>query len=158
RFPQATTYQVSIPAGTKSASGQALGKEVKFTFETPTPTMVSSYPDGNQPQRTDTPMFVLFDQKIDAQNVLGSIHVTANGKAVSTRLLDAKAIAAGSDKLLQQIVDSATKDEQAGRWLAFKPSSPMPSNAQIKVEIAAGTPSAEGPNKTKTAQSFTFHT
>ena len=42
RFPQATTYQVEVPAGTKSANGGVLKDGVKFTFETPAPTLVAS--------------------------------------------------------------------------------------------------------------------
>jgi len=37
RFPMATTYQVEVPAGTKSATGGVLKDAVKFTFETPAP-------------------------------------------------------------------------------------------------------------------------
>src|SRR5262249_15488142 len=44
RCPQPTTYQVEIPAGTKSANGGVLKDGVKFTFETPPPSLVSSYP------------------------------------------------------------------------------------------------------------------
>ena len=39
RFPQATTYAVEIPAGTKSATGGTLKQPAKFTFETPPPAM-----------------------------------------------------------------------------------------------------------------------
>ena len=65
RFPQATTYQVEVPAGTKSANGGALKTATKFTFETPPPTLVPSYPNAGTPQRLDAPMFLVFDQKID---------------------------------------------------------------------------------------------
>src|SRR5258708_37346450 len=58
RFPQAQTYQVEIPAGTKSAAGGELKQAVKFTFETPPPTLRASYPNPNSgPQHLDVPMF-----------------------------------------------------------------------------------------------------
>ena len=41
RFPQATTYKVEIPAGTKSQNGGVLKEAVKFTFETPAAKMIS---------------------------------------------------------------------------------------------------------------------
>src|SRR6185436_14115499 len=44
RFPQATTYRVEVPAGTRSANGGVLKDGVKWTFETPPPTLKSSYP------------------------------------------------------------------------------------------------------------------
>jgi uncharacterized protein YfaS (alpha-2-macroglobulin family) len=156
RFPQATTYQVEIPAGTKSANGGVLKDGVKFTFETPPPSLVSSYPSQYQPQHLDVPMFALFDQKIDPAAVLAATHVTANGTPVAIEMLDAAAIA--KDKQLAATVDGAKKNEQDGRWLAFHATKPFPKDAQIAVEFSAGTPSAEGPNKTKKAQSFGFHT
>ena len=34
RFPQATTYTVTVPAGTKSATGETMAAAKTFTFET----------------------------------------------------------------------------------------------------------------------------
>jgi alpha-2-macroglobulin len=158
RFPQATTYTVEIPAGTKSATGGVLAKGVKFSFETPPPTVVSSYPSSGAPQHTDVPMFVLFDQKVDAHAVLGNVHVTADGKAVQVESLDQAAIAKLTDKQVQNLVDAAAKNGQEGRWIAFRAAGKLPTDAAISVEIAAGTPSAEGPNKTKAPQRFAFKT
>lgn len=157
RFPQATTYQIEVPAGTRSANGGVLKDAVKFTFETPPPSIVASYPNQSSgPQHLDVPMFVMFDQKIDAKAVLSTIHVTANGNAQQLQLLDASELA--KHKQLASMAEAAKKDEQDGRWLAFRAAKPFPADAQINVEIAAGTASAEGPNKTKTAQSYGFRT
>ncbi|MDQ3339009.1 MAG: MG2 domain-containing protein [Myxococcota bacterium] len=156
RFPQATTYRVQIPAGTKSANGGVLKEAVKFTFETPAPTLKSSYPNPHQPQRLDVPMFALFDQKIDRDKVIDKISVRANSQQLAVELIDAKAIA--QDKTLDAIVKATIKDEQDGRWIAFRAKSPLPRDASIDVQIGAGTPSAEGPNTTKSMQSFQFRT
>ena len=156
RFPQATTYQIEIPRGAKSATGGVLKDAVKFTFETPAPTLVSSYPSPYTPQRLDVPMFAMFDQKIDPKAVLAQVHVTANGKPWQIELIDDKAIA--KDKQLAAIVEAARKNEQDGRWLAFRGMQPFPKDAAITVELGAGTPSAEGPNKTPVAQSYAFRT
>ncbi|HEU0036764.1 MAG TPA: DUF6049 family protein [Kofleriaceae bacterium] len=156
RFPQATTYTVEIPAGTKSANGNALDKPTKFTFETPPPTLVASSPGSYSPQQLDVPMFAVFDQKIDPQAVLAKIKVSANGKAMALRMLDAKEI--DKDKQLAATIEATKKNEQDGRWLAFRTTQKLPPDSQIEVTIPEGTPSAEGPNKTKTAQSFSFRT
>ncbi|MGE0550897.1 MAG: DUF6049 family protein [Kofleriaceae bacterium] len=156
RFPQATTYQVEIPAGTKSATGGVLKQATKFSFETPAPTMVSHFPGSSQPQHLDVPMFVLFDQKIDAQAVLRSIKVVADGKTQAIQMLDATELA--KHKQLASTVEAVKKDEQDGRWLAFRTTNKLPADTTISVEIAKGTPSAEGPNRTKTDQSFSFRT
>ncbi|NOY27803.1 MAG: Ig-like domain-containing protein, partial [Oligoflexia bacterium] len=44
RFPMATDYTVTIPAGTTSATGGSLGEERRLHFRTPPPTLVSSWP------------------------------------------------------------------------------------------------------------------
>ncbi|HMG22003.1 MAG TPA: Ig-like domain-containing protein, partial [Kofleriaceae bacterium] len=155
RFPQATTYAVEIPAGTRSAAGTALKQPVKFAFETRAPMLVSHYPDGS-PQRLDAPMFALFDQRIDPAAVLSRISVTAAGKPRALRLLDAAEIARTAQ--LAAIVDGAKRGEHDGRWLAFRATEPFPADAAVEVEIAAGTPSAEGPNPTRQPQKFGFST
>jgi len=154
RFPQATTYRVEVPAGTKSLSGGVLKNGVTFTFETPAPTMIASYP-GDGPQRLDAPMYALFDQKIDPAAMLSHIKVTAGNQPVAIELLEKPAI---KDKQLAAIVEGATKNAQAGRWVAFQATTPFPKATSISVEIGAGSPSAEGPNKTLSAQRFSFMT
>jgi uncharacterized protein YfaS (alpha-2-macroglobulin family) len=175
RFPQATTYKVEIPAGTKAQNGGVLKEAVKFTFETPTPKMISHYPVDWQPTHLDVPIMITFDQKIDAKAVLAKIQVKAPVapkrtntndpwekagtpalQPVAIRMLDQKEIA--KDKQLAAMVDAAKKDEHQGRWLAFRTVKKLPPDAQITVEIPAGTPSGEGPNKTKDSQMFSFRT
>jgi uncharacterized protein YfaS (alpha-2-macroglobulin family) len=167
RFPMATTYTVEVPAGTKATNGRALKTATKFTFETPPVTLVQSYPYNGTPQHVDVPMFLLFDQKIDAQAVLSKLKVTADGKAFQVALLSAAEIEKAKDKQLAAVVEQAKKGSspygdsqgaQDGRWLAFRTTQPFPSDAQIRIEIPAGTPSAEGPNKTVAAQAATFRT
>ncbi|HEY1558925.1 MAG TPA: alpha-2-macroglobulin family protein [Kofleriaceae bacterium] len=161
RFPQATTYTVEIPAGTRSASGATLAKTKTFTFETPPPTLVASYPnDPSAPQHLDVPIFIKFDQKVDVQAVLSAIQVKVaagwDGRPVKIRALDAKEIEHTKDQMLGALV--AGSKEEAGRWLAFRTVDPLPPDATVDVTIPAGTPSQEGPNKTTTAQAFQFHT
>lgn len=155
RFPQATTYSVEIPAGTASTAGGKLAQPVRFTFETRAPVMVAHAPEGS-PQRVDAPMFALFDQKIDPAAVLSHVKVTAAGKPRAVRLLDAAEIA--RDAQLAARVEAARRSEQDGRWLAFRATEPFPTDAAVEVEIAAGTPSAEGPNPTRESQKFAFST
>ncbi|MFN0253265.1 MAG: DUF6049 family protein [Kofleriaceae bacterium] len=156
RFPQATTYRVEVGKGTKSTAGGVLKETKSFTFTTPPPGMVGSYPHNHEPQHLDVPMFVAFDQKIDQLAVVDKIHVTANGSSVPIRLLRPEDIA--KDKTLDALVKSTIANEQDGRWLAFRATRPFPKDAQIDVKIGVGTPSAEGPNRTEKEQSFSFRT
>ncbi len=155
RFPQATTYRVDVPAGTKSANGGALAKAVSFTFETPPPKIEWGFPNSGAPQRLDVPMFLKFDQRIDPAAVLARIRVTADGKDVPVEMMSRAAIEA--HKELDSVVDAAMK-EHDGRWLAFRATRPFPKDAAIQIEVPPGTPSAEGPNVTKEAQQWSFRT
>ncbi|HTL34763.1 MAG TPA: DUF6049 family protein, partial [Kofleriaceae bacterium] len=155
RFPQATTYTVEVPAGTKSATGGVLKDSVKWTFETPAPSIASSWPNYG-PQRLDVPMFAVFDQKIDAKAVLAKTTVSVNGTSYPIELLDDAAIA--KNKELDAVVKATIADEKQGRFLAFHSTKEFPKDATVLVSFAKGTPSAEGPNTTKADQSFSFQT
>ncbi|HSK00475.1 MAG TPA: Ig-like domain-containing protein, partial [Kofleriaceae bacterium] len=164
RFPQATTYQVEIPAGTKSAAGKTLAAATKFSFETPPPTVVASFPPEQPPQFLDPPIFVRFDQQIDPAAVLARLKLTAGGKPWGVKLLEPAELAQlgksrrADHAQVSSLVDAAKKDGHDGRWLAFRPAQRLPADAAIEVVIPEGTPSAEGPNVTKQAQRLAFRT
>jgi uncharacterized protein YfaS (alpha-2-macroglobulin family) len=155
RFPQATTYKITVPAGVKSATGASLGAAKSFTFTTPAPRVIASSPTGG-PTQLEPGIFVLFDQKVDAERVLPHVALTAGTDRVDVRLLTADEI--GKDAAVKAQVDSAKTAEQDGRWIAVRPVKPLPTDTEIAVTIGAGTPSAEGPNPTTAAQSFSFRT
>ena len=74
RMPMATAYQVTIPAGTTSATGGVLAESVQFSFRTPTPTLIRYYPTG-EAQPLDTLFFIAFDQRVNPGGVLETIQV-----------------------------------------------------------------------------------
>ena len=151
RLPKATVYQVTVPAGTKSATGGVLAEAVEWSFSTPAPVAVTMYPYSS-PQSREPLFFINFDQRIDKAAVLETIQVTADGKAVQVRLADDGEIK--KDSQVSQMVKYA----QEGRWLAFRASETLPADATIVVNIGPGTPSAEGPLVTQTVQSYNFST
>ncbi|HEY5935660.1 MAG TPA: Ig-like domain-containing protein, partial [Kofleriaceae bacterium] len=179
RFPHATTYRVEVPAGTKSATGEALAKPVTFSFETPAPRIVQQYPpersnertNHRTNQRTDTPILIVFDQKVDPAAMLGALRVNAfvrvkpegedpwskTAVPIKMRLVDAKEIAAHQDERFTAMV-GALDAAQAGRWIVIRAAQALPLDSKVVVELPAGAPSLEGPNKTKTAESFWFPT
>ncbi len=151
RFPMATRYTVEVAAGITSAIGGRLDATVTWNFTTPPPQMQSHYPDGG-PQVLDPLMFVAFDQKIDPDAVLPTVKVTAGGTARPIRLATADEIQA--DETVRRLSESTLE----GRWLAFRATEPFPPATQVSVTIGPGTPSAEGPLKTESAQGFGFYT
>ncbi|MCX4239452.1 Ig-like domain-containing alpha-2-macroglobulin family protein [Paraliomyxa miuraensis] len=154
RFPMATRYEVTVPKGTKSAVGNALDGDQRWTFTTPPPTVQITYP-ADQPARRQPLMFVSFDQRIDAAKVAATITLHAGArKATEVKVRLAKPEEIDADETVSQLRAQA----EDGRWLAFVPMTALPSDSPVQVSIGPGTPSAEGPLTTTTTQSFSFRT
>ena len=164
KFPMATTYTVSVPAGTRAPNGKTLATGKSWSFTTPPLTVKSSYPSKEDTHPRDALMFIEFDQRIDPTAVLSSIRVTSGNRVLKTRL-------ATSDEVKQEISGDQNgtaplQEAVNGRWLAFraidpqtgKPDLALPSNSRIKVSLASGAPSAEGPNRTQKPYEFFFDT
>jgi uncharacterized protein YfaS (alpha-2-macroglobulin family) len=159
RFPMATQYSVSVPAGTKSANGGTPNSGKEWTFTTPTPTVKTTYPVAHVPQPLDALMFVELDQRIDPAAVLKTITVSEGKTQLRLRLATKEEIDA--DPNVKELVKNAEKD----RWLAFRAidangdtKSALPGNSYFKVTIGPGTPSLEGGRTTKDKQEFYFYT
>jgi uncharacterized protein YfaS (alpha-2-macroglobulin family) len=152
RFPMATQFSVTVPAGTKSASGGTLASAKTWTFATPAPTVKTTYPDVNGPQSLDTLMFVELDQRIDPAAVLNTITVSTGTTQPRLRLATDEEIEA--NQKVKELVKNAAKD----RWLAFRAIDTLPLNSYIRVSIGPGTPSTEGLRTTKDKQEFYFYT
>ena len=147
RMPMATTYTVTVPAGAASASGASLAEAATFTFTTPAPTVTAFVPSDTD-QLPLTPVWVAtFDQRVDPAAVLATVSVTADGDPVALRLATDDEIAA------DETAASAVSVAEAGRFVAFRPVDPMPTDARVVVDIGPGTPSAEGPATTTEADS-----
>ena len=159
RFPMATQYTATVNAETKSANGGSFPATKTWSFATPTPTIKSSYPYSPTPVGRDQLMFVEFDQRIDPVAVLNTIKATGGSTQLKLRLATPEEIVA--DKIVGQLAKNAEK----GRWLAFRAvtetgdaRTALPADSGISVQIGPGTPSAEGPRTTASAQHFDFRT
>jgi alpha-2-macroglobulin len=158
RLPMATNYTVSIPAGTKSAIGNALPEAKTFTFATPPPTLKSSYPSGESLPR-DALIFMEFDQRIDAARVLAGIRVQPAESGTRLRFATPEEI--NADPSIKDLV----KEAQEGRWIAFRAvaadgstKDALPADTDVKIIVPPGTPSVEGTRLTTQEQSITFKT
>lgn len=161
RFPMATRYTATVPAGTRSQNGAQTASEVTWSFTTPPPTIKQKYPtDGSQSLARDTLMFIEFDQRIDPAAVLKTIKLRADGTEISTRLATAEEIEAAS------VLNDRIKNSEKDRWLAFRAVDAqtgatklaLPVDKKITVSVEPGTPSLEGPLRTEKAQEFAFRT
>jgi hypothetical protein len=150
-FPMATEYQVLVPAGISSAAGVRLREPLAWSFKTPPPTLTDFLPRGDA--IGDAPlMFVAFDQRIDAGAVLDHVTVRAAGRTFKVRRADPDEIAA--DERIEDMTEAAPE----GRWVAFSAVRRLPRDSRVEVVVEPGTPSAEGPLGTDTAQAFSFNT
>ncbi len=164
RFPMATTYAVTVPAGTRAANGSTLTTEKSWSFTTPPLSVKASYPSKDITQPRDALMFIEFDQRIDPAAVLPAIRVTTGDRVLKTRLATGDEVnqAISRDSQGTALFGQAIKD----RWLAFRAIDPntgqpdlaLPSDSRIKVSVGLGAPSAEGPNRTQKSHDFSFST
>lgn len=152
RFAMATQYSVSVPVGTKSASGGTLSNAKTWTFTTPAVTVKTTYPGANTTRPLDALMFVELDQQIDPAAVLKTIKVTAGKTQLPIRLATTEEIE--TDQNVKELAKNAQKD----RWLAFRAIDALPVNSLITVTIGPGTPSLEGTRTTDAKQEFNFST
>jgi alpha-2-macroglobulin len=151
RLPMATAYRVEVPAGTTSVTGGTLAEAVSWTFATPPPSITSLVPLGRQLSRA--PVFVAsFDQRVDAQQVLGSLSVRAGGSARQIRLATDAEVAADDG------AREAVRLAPDGRWVAFRPVDDLPLDTEIEIVAEPGLASAEGPLTTDEPQRFTART
>ncbi len=151
RLPKATEYHLTVPAGTKSIGGGTLAEAVTWTFKTPPPKIVTTYPDSS-PQPLSPILFIAFDQRIDPAAVLKTISLTAGDQTLNPTLASQAEI--DKDEHVSQLV----KDAPDGRWLAFRATAQFPAETNISVTIGPGTSSLEGPLTTTEAQSYSFST
>jgi len=151
-LPMATRYEVELPAGVASATGERLADGLRWTFTTAPPRLVGALPRAGRTTDRDPLMALSFDQEMDADSVLSRLRVTADDRARPVRLATAAEIEA--EEAMTRWLDR----RRPGRTVVLRASAPLPRDARIAVTVPAGTPSGEGPVRTDTAQAFEFRT
>lgn len=175
RFPMATKFVATIPAGTKSAVGSGLLKEISWTFSTPPPTPLNFSLNGQQIEsvavssagkpetglqksdlsetfRRDALMLAIFDQAINAEAVLPKINAASNNQKIQLRLASQEEIAA-NENILKTI-----KDLQTNRFIVFRSIDLLPADSKIIVTFESDLPSAEGILTSAAPRNYMFKT
>ncbi|MBC8101725.1 MAG: hypothetical protein H7Z41_03965 [Cytophagales bacterium] len=152
RLPMATTYRLTVPAGTKSATGGALAGARTVTFQTPVVRLVDHLPAESEPQGRTPLVWLAFDQAVDPDAVLKTITLQAGGKTVGVRRATDAELAAAVKELRWR------REIPKERIVALKPALPLPTDTAVTVKIGPGTPSREGPRKTDAPQTTSFQT
>ncbi len=150
RLPMATSFTVTVEAGARAMSGAELKETVKWTFETPAPTVIGGHPIGG-PHPVNPVFALLFDQEIDAQKALSTVRLRG-GAQVGLRVARKDEIQ--KDEAISRFVKSAPEN----RILVFKADSALDSDTSYQVVVGPGTPSREGPLRTREEQLLSFRT
>ena len=150
RFPQATSFKVSVPKGMKTAAGSPLEAAKAWTFQTP-PVQIKSVFPRNGPLELDPLLFITFNQKVKASEITKHIYLSAQGSKARVRVATANEIEA-SDSIRGHVV-AATKSEQTDRFLVLRPIAPLSRATNYDLVLGKGAPSAEGPRRTTANQS-----
>ena len=151
RLPMATDYTVTIPEGTTSITGGTLAETVRFEFRTPPPQIVAFTPNGTHVDREPV-LVAVFDQLVDPDAAIEYLTLTGDDREVDLRLATADEIAA--DEQARAIIETT----QPGRFIALRPSAPLPTGTAFALEFRAGLPSAEGTRTTERATTQRFST
>lgn len=149
RLPMATSFRVTVPAGTSSAGGAVLEAAEAWAFATPAPTVVDRYPVDGPAART-TPIALAFDQAIDPEAVAARLAVMAGRTRVTLRTASADEVAA--DPAVARLVAAHPRE----RVVVAVPVEPLPADESVSVTLDRGTPSAEGPLATPAPQGWSF--
>ena len=154
-FPKSTTYKGTVPVGTASINGVKLEQPRSFEFTLPTPSIETFVPQSQVGDLQPT-ILALFDQKIDPAAVRKHLRATVSGAnqkgEIELQLVSQQQVIA------DQTLNGYVANVDAARWLALKPSQPLPLASTIKVVLTAGCPSKEGLLTTTKEQKFSFST
>ena len=150
RFPMATHYKVTVPAGIRSLTGASMDP-LSWSFDTPPLQLVASWP-GSRPQDLQPLLLLVFDQAIDPQALLPFVTLTAGEERPPLRRVSVQ------DLPEKELTWLQAQSRHADRWLALRPAQPLPRDTSCRLALRAGAPSAEGPRTTPEDLGFDFHT
>lgn len=133
-LPHATSYTVTIPAGTRSLSGQTLSQAVQWTFETPRPRVLYTTPyRGQRFVELDHSVTITFNQPVDPAEV--KEFLSLEERIGSGRSTPAFAISRPQGPNIRM----------PERTVLLTPTAPMKKGAEVTVRAKSGLRGTEGP-------------
>ena len=146
RFPGATEYTITVPAGIRAVSGATLALPVSTRFATPPVAIVGRFPEDEI--RPDAPIALELDQDIDPDALAKVLRVeTDHGKSLPFKLI-AKAEA---DQLWSHHPHLELGDPWPAHDVIVAPMTAWPAGTVMHVVLGKGAPSREGPRVTEQA-------
>ena len=120
----ATDYGCQFRRGRVLQPAARSQQPVQWTFSTPGPSVVASFPKDQVTTRTPV-VFVAFDQRIVPDRVLATIRLRAGVSDARLRLATSEEI--DSEEQVRSLASAA----EADRWLAFRPLDALPPDAAV---------------------------
>jgi len=158
RFPMATTIQVEVPAGFRTASGAVLEKAVRRSFSTPPPRLVAREPDVEASKRglAKSPVLAMrFDQAVDASALRAQAQFCAGSTCVVARAATEAELKASPN--VAELLAQAEAEGAAQHALALVPVSPLPVDSAAELRLGQ-VRSAEGPRSASASTTLPFRT
>ena len=144
RFPAASEFVVTVPAGARALSGATLAADASVTFLTQPLEIVGHFP--LVALRPDSPMVIELDQDVDVNRLRPFLRVEdKNGKRLAWKpaaLADARRL---WDENPAIQIDAGGTRTTPGRHVIVAPATAWPSGAELRVVLGKGAPSQEGP-------------
>ena len=142
RLPNATEYVVTVPAGTRALSGEALAAPYESTFSTPRPEIVRLDPSSGDQLVPGQTFEARFDQPVEPREVERATSLTVGeGKAAQRVALHASRPDPGNVKLVKLV-----------------PASPLPLATKVDVTFDGSLRGTDGPLTMKQPRSFAMAT
>jgi len=137
RLPRATAFRVQVPASITSIDGESLGRPRTFSFVTPRPELASVSPSSKYDKLgPKQPVVLTFSAPVEPKALAPFVTVAAPAK----------------------VAVDVVKDPDSTSRLLVMPRGSWPKSAVLDVQVAAGWPGTEGPEKAPRAAVHQVHT
>jgi uncharacterized protein YfaS (alpha-2-macroglobulin family) len=159
RLPYSTTYEVTIPAGTKSTQGTTLEKDVSWTVRTPRLALERSVPasEWDTHVRLDQPLLLRFNQSVDAHDIAKALTLEGGGAKVELELIPAdRWQETDLAPWINSWVTGGDQEWERSRVVVLRPKHKLEADTKYKVKLPAGV-YGEGPERSD-AITFSFST
>ena len=153
RLPMATEFTATLDPKVQSKLGKSLEKPLTWTFKTPAPKIIQTYPRSGT-FGLEQLMFLSFDQQIEPQEVLKHLQVKTGAVFGSANLELASPDRIDKDETIKRMTEQA----KAGTWMVIQAKDKLPYDSTINLKVLKGTPSKEGPRTTQSEHNTSFKT
>jgi uncharacterized protein YfaS (alpha-2-macroglobulin family) len=144
RLPQATAFEVTVPAGVEALSGAKLAMPLAHKFETRPIEIAGAYP--NRTLRPDAPIAIRFDQDGDVAKLVPLLRVSTGARTVPFKVITLEDAHPRWARDPSHIWDPKAAALLEHRFVVIAPQSgAWPVGTQLVITLAEGAPSKEGP-------------